>query len=87
MEFFKVMVFVLALRGGWAFVASTSSEDDHKIRSYDSLVVMNKQLYREFKKANTQLIDINNNFLYQHYMKNVDPKEVQTSYYGTETSN
>lgn len=75
MEFFKVMVFVLALRGGWSFLASNSSEDTHKINSYDSLVVVNKQLYTEFKKANTQLIDINNNFLYQYYMKNVDLKD------------
>ncbi len=76
MEFFKVMVFVLALRGGWSFLASNSSEDIHKINSYDSLVVMNKQLYTEFKKANTKLIDINNNVLYQYYMKNVDIKDI-----------
>jgi len=75
MEFFKVIIAVLAIKGGWSLFAGPSSADEYKIRSYDSLVVMNKQLYTEFKKANTQLIDINNNFLYQYYMKNVDLKD------------
>ena len=87
MEFFKVMVFVLVLRGGWSFLASNSAEDEHKIRSYDSLAVVNKKLYTEFKKANTQLIDINNNFLYQYYMKNVDLKDTINQEYARETFN
>lgn len=76
MEFIKVLIAVLVIRGGWSFVTAPSSEDIHKINSYDSLVVMNKQLYTEFKKANTKLIDINNNVLYQYYMKNVDIKDI-----------
>ena len=87
MEFFKVMIAVLAIKGGWSLFTGLSSADEHKIRSYDSLLVMNKQLYTEFKKANTQLININNNFLYQHYMKNVDPKDTTVKPYAGETTN
>jgi hypothetical protein len=87
MEFFNVMVVALALKGIWSLFTGPAQEDLNKIRSYDSLVVMNTQLYTEFKKANTQLININNNFLYQHYMKNVDPKDTITNEYARETSN
>lgn len=87
MEFFKVMIAVLAIRGGWSLVASPSAEDIHKIQSYDSLAKMNTQLYEQFKVANGKLIDINNNFLYQHYMKNVDPKEIQKSENEQQTPN
>lgn len=75
MEFFKVMLFALALNGGWSLFTGISAEDIHKIESYDSLVIVNTHLHKEFLKANTMLININDNFLYQHYMKHVDIKD------------
>jgi hypothetical protein len=75
MEFFKVLVAVLAIRGGWSLFASPSGADVYKINAYDSIAAVNTHLYAQVLKANTQISSINNNFLYQYYMKNVDLKD------------
>lgn len=74
-KLFKLIILFFAFKGIWYSFTEPSFKQLNKIRSYDSLTIINKKLYEEFKKANTQLIAINNNFLFQYYMKNVNLKD------------